>query len=129
MFSHLRSLFRPKPVIVDPYEQFVVAFIEECKRQGRKPASYDHQTRSFVFGGPKGHNQTVFLDNSFRVWCRSDAKARAEQLSRFVRSLGEMEGEAAIDPAKLPAELMPGVRSRVLISHALIQNWIQGAPE
>jgi hypothetical protein len=127
MFDRLRSLFRPKPVIADPYEQFVVAFIEECGRQGRKPASYDHQTRSFVFGDPKGSSHTVFLENNFRAWCQGDAKARAEQLSRFVRSLGE--AEAAIDSANLLAELMPGIRSRVLLSHALIQNWIQGAPE
>jgi hypothetical protein len=43
MFNRLTSLFRPKSAITDPYEQFVVAFIEECKRQGRKPTSYDHQ--------------------------------------------------------------------------------------
>jgi hypothetical protein len=125
MFSRLISLFRPKSA--DPYEQFVAAFIEECGRQGRKPTSYDHQTRSFVFGDPKGSSHTVFLENNFRAWCQGDAKARAEQLSRFVRSLGE--GETAIDPAKLASELMPGIRSRVLLSHGLIQNWIQGAPE
>src|SRR6266705_5567726 len=129
MFNRLRSLFRPKPEIADPYEQFVVAFVEECGRQGRKPASYDHQTRSVVFGDPKGFNQTVFLENNFRVWCQRDAKARAEQLSRFVRSLGEMEAGSADLSANLAAELMPGIRSRSLLSHALIQNWIQGAPE
>jgi hypothetical protein len=127
MFDRLMSLFRPKPA--DPYEQFVVAFIEECGRQGRKPTSYDQQSRSFVFGDPKGSSHTVYLENNFRAWCQGDPKARAEQLSRFVRSLGETEKEAAIDPANLPAELMPGIRSRALLSHALIQNWIQGAPE
>src|SRR6266700_5872155 len=125
MFNRLRSLFRPKPEIADPYEQFVVAFVEECGRQGRKLTCYDHQTRSFVFGDPKGINHTVFLENNFRVWCQRDAKARAEQLSRFVRSLGEM-GAVSAD---LSAELMPGIRSRALLSHALTQNWIQGAPE
>src|SRR5437867_4246648 len=125
MFNRLVSLFRPKPA--DPYEQFVVAFIEECGRQGRKPTSYDHQTHSFVFGDSKGSNHTVFIENSFRAWCQGTPKARAEQLSRFVRSLGETE--AGIDPANLAAGLMPGIRSRVLLSHALIQNWIQGAPE
>jgi hypothetical protein len=63
MFSRLISLFRPKSA--DPYEQFVGAFIEECGRQGRKPTSYDHQTRSFVFGDPKGSSHTVFLENNF----------------------------------------------------------------
>jgi hypothetical protein len=125
MFNFLKSLFRPKPAIADPYEQFVVAFIEECGRQGRKPTSYDHQTRSFVFGDQKKSSHTVFLDNNFRAWCQKDPKARAEQLSRFVRSLGEMEA----DSVDLSAELMPAIRSRVLLSHALIQNWIQGAPE
>ena len=126
MFNRLMSLFRPKPA--DPYDQFVVAFIEECGRQGRKPTSYDHQTRSFVFGDPKGSDyRTVFLDNNFRRWCQGSPKARAEQLSRFVRSLGETG--AGIDPANLAAELMPGIRPRVLFSHALIQTRIQGAPE
>jgi len=126
MFSRLMSLFRPKPA--EPYEQFVLAFIEECNRQGRKPTSYDHQTRSFVFGDPKGSDyRTVFLDNNFRRWCQGSPKARAEQLSRFVRSLGETG--AVIDPANLAAELMPGIRPRVLFSHALIQTRIQGAPE
>src|SRR5262245_50009852 len=101
MFNRLRSLFRPKPA--DPYDQFVVAFIEECRRQGHKPTSYDHQTRSFVFGDRKESNQTVFLENTFRAWCQGDVKARAHLLSRFVRSLGE--GEIAIDPEKLAAEL------------------------
>src|SRR5262245_5463347 len=126
MFNRLMSLFRPKPA--DPYDQFVVAFIEECGRQGRKPTSYDHQTRSFVFGDPKGSDyRTVFLDNNFRRWCQGSPKARAEQLSRFVRSLGETG--AGIDPANLAAELMPGIRPRVLFSHALLQTRIQGAPE
>src|SRR5262245_2559437 len=126
MFSHLKSLFRSKPAIADPYEQFVVAFIEECKRQGRKPTSYDHQARSVVFNDPKG-SHTVFLENNFRIWSQADAKPRAEQLSRFVPSL--WEAEAAADPAKLPDELMPGIRSRVLIGDALIQNCIHGAPD
>src|SRR5438093_1047655 len=82
MFNRLVSLFRPKPA--DPYEQFVVAFIEECGRQGRKPTSYDHQTHSFVFGDSKGSNHTVFIENSFRAWCQGTPKARAEQLSNFV---------------------------------------------
>jgi hypothetical protein len=127
MFNRLTSLFRPKSAITDPYEQFVVAFIEECKRQGRKPTSYDHQARSFVFGDTKEKSHKVFLENVFRAWVRSGASARAEQLSRFVRSIGEAAVE--IDPSKLPAELMPGVRSRALISHTLIQNWMRGAPE
>jgi len=125
MFDRLMSLLRPKPA--DPYEQFVGAFLEECKRQGRKPTSYDHQTRSFVIGDREGFNHTVFLENSFRSWCRGSPKARAEQLSRFVRSLGE--GEIAIDPATLAAELMPGIRSRALPSDGLVQGWILGIPE
>src|SRR5262249_89881 len=80
-----------------------------------------------VFGDSKESNHTVFLENSFRVWCQGDVKVRAEQLSRFVRSIGEMG--AASDPANLAAELMPGIRSRALLSHGLIQPWIQGAPE
>src|SRR5215813_5945663 len=125
MFDYLRSLFRPKSVITDPYEQFVAAFVEECGRQGRKPTSYDHQARSFVFSDPKGSKHTVYLENNFRIWCQRDPKARAEQLSRFVRSFGEVEA----DSADLRAELMPGIRSRVLLSNALIENWIRGAPE
>jgi hypothetical protein len=68
MFSRLISLFRPKSA--DPYEQFIVAFIEECGRQGRKPTSYDHQTRSFVFGDPKGSSHTVFSRTTFAPGAR-----------------------------------------------------------
>src|SRR5215470_8047166 len=75
MFNLLRSLFRPKPAITDPYEQFVVAFIEECGRQGLKPISYDHESRSFVFGDAKGGNHTVYLENNFRIWSQRDAQA------------------------------------------------------
>src|SRR5262245_9404010 len=125
MFSRLMSLFRPKPA--DPYEQFVVAFIEECSRQGRKPTSYDHQARTFVFEDLKGSKRTVYLENMFRMWCQGNVKTRAERLSRFVRSLGEEE--AAIDSADFTADLVPGLRSRVLISHGLIQTWAAGAPE
>jgi hypothetical protein len=130
MFDRLRSMFQPKPVIADPYEQFVAAFIEECKRQDRNPASYDHPTRSFVFrSDPKEGEQRIFLENTFREWLPRDAKARAGLMTRFVRSIGEMERHASIDPSKLPAELMPGIRSRALISDVLIRNWTLGAPE
>jgi hypothetical protein len=129
MLNRLRSLFRPKPAIQDPYEQFVVGFLDECARQGRKPTSYDHQDRSFAFGDTKEKSYKVFLENIFRVWVRSDARSRAEQLSRFVRSIGEAETADGIDPSKLAAELMPGVRARALISHTLIQNWMRGGPE
>jgi hypothetical protein len=129
MFNHLRSLFRPRPAITDPYEQFVLAFIEERKRQGRQPTSYDHQARSFVFSDTKEESHKVFLENVFRMWGGSDARSRVEQLSRFVRSIGEAETAVDIDPSKLAAELMPGVRSRTLISHTLIQNWMGGYRE
>jgi len=125
MFNLLRSLFRPKPAIADPYEQFVIAFVEECGRQGRKPTSYDHQTRSFVFGDSKGSSHTVYLENNFRIWSQRDETARAEQLSRFVRSLGDVEAEST----DFAAELMPGIRSRGMLCDALIQGWIRGAPE
>jgi hypothetical protein len=129
MFNRLRSLFRPKPAITDPCEQFVVAFIEECARQGRKPTSYDPQDRSFAFGDTKEKNYKVFLENIFRVWVRSEARSRAEQLRRFVRSIGEAETADGIEPTQLATELMPGVRARALISRTLIQNWMRGGPE
>jgi hypothetical protein len=65
MFNLLRSLFRPKPAIADPYEQFVVAFIEECERQGRKLKSYDHQARSFAFGDRKEKTIRFFSKTFF----------------------------------------------------------------
>jgi hypothetical protein len=79
MFNRLRSWSRLKPAITDAYEQFVVAFIEECERQGRKPISYDHHAGSFVFGDTKGKSHTVFPENIFRMWVRSDALSRGER--------------------------------------------------
>lgn len=112
----------------DLYEQYVVAFVEECRRQKRIPTSYDAQARSFVFNDSQGNRLRVFLDNNFRHWLQSDAEARTEQLVRFVRSISETDRNASIDPKKLQAELMPGIRSRALISLMLIDSWRQGAP-
>jgi hypothetical protein len=54
MFDRLRSMLQPKSGKADSYEQFVAAFLKECKRQGHEPSSYDDQTRSFVFrAGPE----------------------------------------------------------------------------
>jgi hypothetical protein len=56
--------------------------------------------RSFVFASPNG-DRTIFLDNNFRVWLERDARARAEQLSRFVRMIGEMDDVLEGDPVAL----------------------------
>lgn len=119
MFERLKSLFRG-PGFADPYEQFVAAFLDECRRQGLEPESYDHEARSFAFPDIDGHAVTTYLDNNFRVWVGSDAAARPDHLARYVRSIVHRPG--TIDPATLPGELMPGVRHRVLISNALIDN-------
>jgi hypothetical protein len=111
------------------YEQFLAAFVEECNRQGREPLSYDDQTRSMVFRDPKGAKHRVNLENYFRVWHQSDAKARADQLPSVVRSLGELYGLLGTNPLAIPGELRPVIWPRVKISHALIQARTFDAPE
>lgn len=41
MFDRLKSLFRLKPPISDPFKQFVVAGVEECKRHGLQSSEYN----------------------------------------------------------------------------------------
>lgn len=119
MFGRLKSLFQSKPQITDPYEQFVVAFIEECKRQGRRPDSYDPTGRFFVFDEGTPGRRIVYLDNGFKAWLQLDKPARAAHLSKFIAS--SLDGPGIEDGSAL-VELMPGVRSRALISNLMIQS-------
>jgi len=120
MLGRLRSLFQTKQKFADPYEQFVVAFVEECRRQGLKPSSYDHQRRLFFFEDIGGGEVTVYLENCFRHWQGQDEQTRVDILNRFVRSAFEATTSSGAAPPL--AELMPGVRSHALISNVLIQN-------
>jgi hypothetical protein len=128
MFDWIKKALRPKQPAVDPYDQFVIELIEEFKRQGRVPKSYDHHTRSFFFSDGDAGEIEVHLDNVFGNWLARDPNGRAEVLSRFVRGIDASSKNRAISPEKLPDELMPGIRSRVQISHTLLRSWIAGAP-
>lgn len=119
MFDRVKSLFQGKPAVTDPYQRFVAHLLDECRRQGRKPLSYDHEARCFVFGDGKGRSSTVFLDDVFTDWAASDARLRAEKLAGFVRGIGET---AAAGPAAIATELMPVVLRRAAISNLLIEN-------
>jgi len=119
MFDRLKSLFGRKPAVTDPYERFVAQLLDECRRQGRKPLSYDHEARCFVFGDGKGRSSTVLVNNVFTDWVASDAPVRAAKLAGFVRGIGEA---AAAGSRTIAAELMPAVRRRAEISNVLIEN-------
>jgi hypothetical protein len=127
MFNRLKAIFSSKPAITDPYEHFVVEFVEECKRQGRRLTSYDHQERSFVLNDREDSHGTVYLENCFREWMDRNAKGRSELLTRFVRSTADLINEVSL--ADLQEQLMPGIRSRVLISDMLIRNWSSDGPD
>lgn len=120
MFGRIKSLFQPKATISNPYEQFVMAFVDECRRQGHKPREYDHQNRAFVVEDRVGREVTVHVENGFRQWLGDDERRRADQLARFVRGVFEAASTSDIMPPL--GELMPGVRSRTLISNALLQS-------
>ena len=128
MFDWIKKGLFGKQPDVDPYDQCVIEFIEECKRQGCVPASYDHQARSFQFNDGDAGSRNVRLDNLFATWLPLDPHGRAEEVANFVRSIDESAKTAAISPETLPDQLMPGIRARVLIGNALLQNWIAGAP-
>jgi hypothetical protein len=121
MLGRLKSLFQPKAKFSDPYEQFVVEFLEECIQQRRRPASYDQQDRSFVFDDPQKGQLTVFLDNCFRIWLERDAKGKADHLVRFVRAMADSKQETGTD--ELQTGLKPGIRARSLIGEMLIRSW------
>ncbi len=127
MFDWIKRALRPKQPDANSYDRFVIEFVEACKRQGRVPKSYDHEARSFIFDFGAGETR-LYLGNIFGTWLERDRNGRAEVISRFLRGQAEAPKTAAISPEKLPEELMPGVRARVLISNTLLQSWIGGAP-
>lgn len=128
MFDWIKRALRPKQPVVDLYDQFVREFIAECQRQARIPKSYDHQARAFVFSHGDGREMRFQLNNIFATWLPQDQNGRTEAISRFVQAIAEGDKNSAILPEQLPSELMPGIRSRVLIGNTLLQSWIAGAP-
>jgi len=127
MFDWIKKALRPRQPDINSFDRFVLEFVEECKRQAWIPKSYDHQARSFLFDD--GANESrVHLSNLFGTWLARDGDGRAEVIARFVRGLAEAGKTASISPETLPDELLPGIRSRVLISNTLLQSWIAGAP-
>src|SRR5262245_20194847 len=129
MLSWIKTIFARKARVVDPYDQFVAALAEESERQGLRPGDYDAVARSASFGDPKADQLTTNLENYFRIWLATPPPQRSERVVRFVRSIREFRGGSAIDPAKLPGEFLPAVRSRALVSTTLIQSWILGASD
>jgi hypothetical protein len=127
MFDWIKRALAPKQPDANSYDRFVMEFVEECKRQGRVPKSYDHQARSFIFDFGAGETR-LYLGNIFGTWLERDRNGRAEVISRFLRGQAESSKTATISPEKLPDELMPGIRARVLISNTLLQSRIAGAP-
>jgi hypothetical protein len=124
MFDWIKkSLFGKQPKI-DSYDQCLIEFVEECRRQDWVPESYDQQARSVRYAG----GMQVQLNNLFATWLPLDQPRRAVWISKFVRSLAEAGRNSTISPERLADELMPGIRPRVLISNTLLQNWIAGAP-
>lgn len=128
MFGWIKKGLFGKQPEVDPYDQCVSEFIEECKRQGCVPSSYDHQARSFQFDDGDAGGRNVRVENLFAAWLPLDPHGRAEEVAHFVRSMDESAKTGAISPETLPDQLMPAIRARVLIGNALLQNWIAGAP-
>jgi hypothetical protein len=128
MFDWIKKGLFGKQPEVDPYDQCVIEFIEECRRQGCVLASYDQQARSFQFNEGDAGGPVVRLDNLFATWLRLDPYGRAEEVAHFVRSIKESANTGAISPETLPDQLMPGIRARTMIGNALLQNWIAGAP-
>jgi hypothetical protein len=128
MFDWIKKGLFGKQPEVDPYDQCVIEFIEECKRQGCVPASYDPQARSFHFNDGDAGSRVFRLDNLFANWFPLDPHGRAEEVAHFVRSIDESAKAAAISPDTLPDQLMPGIRARALIGNTLLQHWIAGAP-
>lgn len=134
MFDRVKSLFGGRPASGDPYRQFVAVLLNECRRQGRKPLSYDHEAHLVVFGDGHGRSTTVQLDGIFTDWIAGNGRLGPGELAGFVRGIGTAAGASAVDAAQLGAELMPVLRRRAEISNVLIENrmrreWeIAGAP-
>ena len=128
MFDWIKKGLFGKQPEVDPYDQCVIEFIEECKRQGCVLASYDHEARSFQLDDGDAGGRVVRLANLFANWLPLDPQGRAEEIAYFVLSIKESAKAAAISPEALPDELMPGIRARALIGNDLLQQWIAGAP-
>lgn len=124
MFDRVKSLFARKPAASDPYRQFVAVLLNECRRQGRKPLSYDHEARSVVFGDGNGRSTTVHLDGIFTDWAARNGRLGPGELAGFVRGIGATAaaGTATVDAAQLKTELMPVLRRRAEISNVLIEN-------
>jgi hypothetical protein len=81
MFDWIRRGLKRAQPAVDPFEQFVVDFATECKRQNFMPESYDPQARAFVFGRADGGAFRFQLGNMFRHWREQDEAGRAELIT------------------------------------------------
>lgn len=128
MFDRIKKLLFGERAAADPYEEFVREFVAECQRRNVVPKSYDPNARGFQFVCDDGSEMTYFMHNGFREWLDRDRQGRTELVTRWVSSIFDSLSNRALDPDKLPDELMPGVRSHAQIGNILIRNWTLGAP-
>lgn len=99
------------------YDQFVSAFMRECRRQGVPPPSHDPEERSFVFHGASGVSSRTATAGMFRQW--QGSRDRAGMVADVVKSYGGLDEAVTGGPGV--ADLKPGLRSRSLISDLQIE--------
>jgi len=128
MFDWIKKRLGRPVAVDDSYTQFVREFIAECQRQNLVAGSYDHEARSFAFAKDDGSQISVFTHNTFGEWQRRDRAGRDDLIARFVRSLHETRSHETFSAETLPDQLMPGIRSRALVSNMMIRNWISAGP-
>ncbi|MGJ4993364.1 hypothetical protein ACQR0Z_03035 [Bradyrhizobium sp. HKCCYLS3077] len=127
MFEWIKKRF-VREQAEDLTTEFVRTLIAECRRQGLVVQSFDPSARSFVAALQDGSQVTAFIDNTFTEWQARLPSRREELVARFVRSLVEARSHGTLSPESLADELMPGIRSRVLVSELMLRDWIGGGP-
>ena len=127
MFDWIRKrLFGAQPA--DPHDEFVLAFVAECRRQGIQPKSYDPNARGFLFVRDDASETIHYMHNGYLEWLGRNQDGRVAFTAKMVRSVVDGVRNNLLDTDKLPGQLMPGIRSHAQISNLLILNWTAGAP-
>ncbi|WP_035648798.1 hypothetical protein [Bradyrhizobium sp. ORS 285] len=126
MFGWIKKRLVRESSADDPSTEFVRTLLAEFARQALVVQSYDPARRSFVVALQDGSQVTAFIDNTFLEWQHRAPSRQKELIARFVRSLIETHRHDPISSESLADELMPGIRSRVLVSDMMIRDWIAG---
>ena len=127
MFDWIKKrLFGGPPA--DPYDEFVLAFVAECRRRGIQPKSYDPNARGFLFVRDDASEFIHYMHNSYLEWLGRNQDERVAFMTKMVGSVIDAMRNSVLDPDKLPEQLMPGIRSHAQISNRMINKWIAGAP-